>query len=165
MHVCINKNRGLYDWYARWVPAWTLCNNKVGMSVSLPGSGASESASTRRRGVLPSNSANGSSLSRLFGHIVMRRHRFWFSRGKWFPGNRKMQDWNWTKTVANVKEKSEHPARRPPQFIIWGLLTRGNPGTVTISQYRVNKTKQHTVIYPSGYTPRGFTSIPGQEAK
>ena len=91
MHVCIIKNHGLYDWYARWVPAWTLCNNKVGMSVSLPGSGASESASTRRRGVLPSNSANGSSLSRLFGHIVMRRQRFWFSRGKWFPGNRKMQ--------------------------------------------------------------------------
>ena len=31
-----------------------------------------------------------------------------------------------------------------PRLIIWGLLTRGNPGIVTIPQYRVNKTKQHT---------------------
>ena len=141
MHVCIIKNRGLYDWYAKWVPAWTLCNNKVGMSVSLPGSGASESASTRRRGVLPSNSANGSSLSRLFGHIVMRRQRFWFSRGKWFPGNRKMRIWTKNHHDVTVKDEGEHPARRPPLFNIWGLLTRGHPGTVTISQYRVNKTK------------------------
>jgi len=33
---------------------------------------------------------------------------------------------------------------RPPHVIIWGLLTRGNPGTVTIPQYRINKTKKHT---------------------
>ena len=33
---------------------------------------------------------------------------------------------------------------RPPQVIIWGLLTRGHPGNVTIPQYRINKTKQHT---------------------
>jgi len=33
---------------------------------------------------------------------------------------------------------------RPPHVIIRGLLTRGNPGTVMIPQYRVNKTKQHT---------------------
>jgi len=33
---------------------------------------------------------------------------------------------------------------RPPQVIISVLLTRGHPWTVTIPQYRVNKTKQHT---------------------
>jgi len=47
---------------------------------------------------------------------------------------------------------------RPPQ-VVWGLLTRGNPGTVTIPQYLFNKTKQHTHTHSFTCSSSGLNFI------
>jgi len=53
-----------------------------------------------------------------------------------------------------VKVEGEDPAT-PGDYP--GLLTRGHPGTITIPQYWVNKTKQHILSLESHANPPSYS--------